>query len=103
MTTVIILAAVVSVVLAILLWAASTVLHVEEDPRLQGIVDLLPNQNCGLCGNPGCKAMGQAILNEDAKLTQCKPGTAEMREDIKEFIENFDNEKHDVEPIKVKM
>ena len=103
MTTVIILAAVISVVLALLLWVASVALYVEEDPRLQGIVDLLPNQNCGLCGNPGCKAMGQAILDEDAKLSQCKPGTAEMREEIKEFIENFDNEKHDVEPIKVKM
>ena len=103
MTTVIILAAVISVVLALLLWVASVALYVEEDPRLQGIVDLLPNQNCGLCGNPGCKAMGQAILDEDAKLSQCKPGTAEMREEIKEYLETFDNEKHEVEPVKVKM
>jgi electron transport complex protein RnfB len=103
MTIVIILAAVISVVLAVLLWVASVALHVEEDPRLQGIVDLLPNQNCGLCGNPGCKAMAQAILDEDSKLSQCKPGTADMREDIKEYLESFDNDKHDVEAIKVKM
>jgi len=103
MTVVIILAAVISVVLAVLLWVASVALYVEEDPRLQGIVDLLPNQNCGLCGNPGCKAMAQAILDEDSKLSQCKPGTADMREDIKEYLESFDNDKHDVEAIKVKM
>ena len=87
MVYIIILSAIVSVVLALLLWGASVALYVEEDPRLQSIVDLLPNQNCGLCGNPGCKAMAQAILNEDSKLTQCKPGTQEMREDIQEFIE----------------
>jgi len=103
MVIVIILAAVISIVLAVLLWVASVALHVEEDPRLQGIVDLLPNQNCGLCGNPGCKAMAQAILNEDSKLTQCKPGTADMREDIKEYLESFDNDKHGVEAVKVKM
>jgi electron transport complex protein RnfB len=103
MVTVIILAAIISVVLAVLLWVASVALYVEEDPRLQGIVDLLPNQNCGLCGNPGCKAMAQAILDEDSKLTQCKPGTADMREDIKEYIESFDNDKHDVDAIKVKL
>lgn len=103
MIVVIILAGVISVVLAVLLWVASVALHVEEDPRLQGIVDLLPNQNCGLCGNPGCKAMAQAILDEDSKLSQCKPGTADMREDIKEYIETFDNDKFDVEAIKVKM
>ena len=101
MTTVIILAAVISVVLALLLWGASVALYVEEDPRLQGIVDLLPNQNCGLCGNPGCKAMGQAILNEDAKLSQCKPGTAEMREEIKEYLESTPDENG--EYVKVKM
>jgi len=103
MTTVIVLSVVISIVLALLLWGASIALHVEEDPRLQDIVDLLPNQNCGLCGNPGCKAMAQAILNEDSKLSQCKPGTAEMREEIKEYIENYDNEKNGVDPVKVKM
>lgn len=103
MEIVIILAVVVSVVLALLLWGASVALHVEEDPRLQGVVDLLPNQNCGLCGNPGCKAMAQAILNEDSKLTQCKPGTADMREDIKEYLETFDNDAAGVDAVKVKM
>lgn len=103
MEIVIILSVVVSIVLAVLLWGASVALHVEEDPRLQAVVDLLPNQNCGLCGNPGCKAMAQAILNEDSKLTQCKPGTAEMREEIREYLENFDNDAAGVEPVKVKM
>jgi electron transport complex protein RnfB len=101
MEVVIILAAVISVVLALLLWGASVILYVEEDPRLQGVIDLLPNQNCGLCGNPGCKAMAEAILNEDAKLSQCKPGDQEMREDIRDYLAESPNEAGEL--VKVKM
>ena len=101
MEVIIILAVVISIVLALLLWGASVILYVEEDSRLQGIIDLLPNQNCGLCGNPGCKAMAEAILNEDAKLSQCKPGDQEMREDIRDYLAESPNEAGEL--VKVKM
>jgi electron transport complex protein RnfB len=92
---------VLSVALALLLSFASKVLHVEEDPRLQDIIDMLPNQNCGLCGNPGCKGMAESILREDSKLTQCKPGDQAMRDDIKEYLETHPNEAGEF--VKVKM
>ena len=101
MVIVIILSAVISIVLAVLLWVASVALHVEEDPRLQDVTDLLPNQNCGLCGNPGCKAMAQSILDEDSRLSQCKPGDQEMRDLIKEYLEEHPDESG--EYVKVKM
>lgn len=101
MTVVIVLSVVVSVILALLLSFASVALHVEEDPRLQDIIDMLPNQNCGLCGNPGCKGMANAILREDSKLSQCKPGDQDMRESIRDYL----NEHPDAsgEYVKVKM
>lgn len=99
--TVVVLGLVISVVLALLLSVASNVLHVEEDPRLQDVVDMLPNQNCGLCGNPGCKAMAEAILSEDSKLSQCKPGDQAMRDDIKEYLESHPDESGEF--VKVKM
>lgn len=101
MVVVIILALVVSISLALLLSVASVALHVDEDPRLQDVVDMLPNQNCGLCGNPGCKAMAQAILNNDAKLSQCKPGNLEMREDIRDYLADHPDEAGEL--VKVKM
>lgn len=101
MTVIIILSVVVSVVLAGLLSIASVLLYVEEDPRLQDVVDMLPNQNCGLCGNPGCKAMAQAILNDDARLSQCKPGNLEMREDIRDYLADHPDEAGEL--VKVKM
>ena len=96
-----VLVLVLSVVLALLLSVASKFLHVEEDARLQDIVDMLPNQNCGLCGNPGCRAMAEAILAEDSKLSQCKPGDQEMRESIKEYLEATPDESGEF--VKVKM
>ncbi len=101
MAVIIILSVGVSVLLAALLSFASVALHVDEDPRLQDIVDMLPNQNCGLCGNPGCKAMAQAILNEDSKLSQCKPGNQEMREDIRDYLADHPDEAGEL--VKVKM
>lgn len=101
MGPVIILTSIISVSLALLLWGASVIFHVDEDPRLQDVVDMLPNQNCGLCGNPGCKAMAQAILNEDSKLSQCKPGDQAMREDIRDYLADHPNEAG--EYVKVKM
>ena len=76
LVTVIVLGVVLSIALALLLSFSSVIFHVEEDPRLQDIIDMLPGQNCGLCGNPGCKAMAESILKEESKLSQCKPGTA---------------------------
>jgi len=101
LVTVLILGVVLSVSLALLLSISSVIFHVEEDPRLQDILDMLPNQNCGLCGNPGCKAMAESILIEESKLSQCKPGTAEMREEIKEYLESNPDESG--EYVKVKM
>jgi len=101
LVTVLILGVVLSVSLALLLSISSVILHVEEDPRLQDILDMLPNQNCGLCGNPGCKAMAESILIEESRLSQCKPGTAEMREEIKEYLESNPDESG--EYVKVKM
>ena len=31
-------------------------LRVEEDPRLEVVEELLPGNNCGACGEPGCAA-----------------------------------------------
>jgi len=98
---ILIMTSIISISLALLLWAGSIIFKVEEDPRLQDIVDMLPNQNCGLCGNPGCKAMAQSILNEDSRLSQCKPGDQAMREDIRDYLAEHPNEAG--EYVKVKM
>jgi electron transport complex protein RnfB len=92
---------VLSVLLALTLSFSAVALYVEEDPRLQDVVDMLPNQNCGLCGNPGCKAMAQSVLNGESRLSQCKPGNQEMREDIRDYLAEHPDESGEF--VKVKM
>jgi len=45
--------------------------------------------------------MAESILIEESRLSQCKPGTAEMREEIKEYLESNPDESG--EYVKVKM
>ena len=37
-------------------------LRVEEDPRLEVVEELLPGNNCGACGQPGCAAFAEKLL-----------------------------------------
>ena len=42
-------------VTATVLAVASRVFHVEEDPRVQAVLEALPGANCGGCGYAGCE------------------------------------------------
>ena len=47
--------------------------HVESDPVVDRINDLLPQTQCGQCGYPGCRPYAQAIASGDA-INKCPPG-----------------------------
>ncbi len=91
----------VSILLGALLAAASILLKVDEDPRIAEISSMLPQANCGACGNPGCRAMAEAIVREESKLGQCKPLGDDAKSDIVEYIKSTPNEEG--EYIKVKI
>jgi formate dehydrogenase (NADP+) beta subunit len=56
---------------AAILGAASRLLHVEEDPRIAAIEDILPGANCGGCGFPGCSGAATAIVEGIAPANVC--------------------------------
>lgn len=60
-------------VLGILIFLVGKFFYVEEDTRLEKIVELLPRYNCGACGYPGCQGLAEALLGGNAKPAQCKP------------------------------
>jgi Na+-translocating ferredoxin:NAD+ oxidoreductase subunit B len=47
---------------AVILYAVSQKFHVEEDPRIGDVEAVLPNNNCGACGLPGCHAFADAVV-----------------------------------------
>jgi Na+-translocating ferredoxin:NAD+ oxidoreductase RNF subunit RnfB len=44
--------------------------------------------------------MAESLLAGDSKLTQCKPGTQEMREQIAEYISTHPNEEGEYTKVK---
>lgn len=46
-------------------------LHVEEDPQVLKIVDLLPGTNCGGCGYPGCSNFAENVVAGECKVSDC--------------------------------
>ncbi len=48
--------------------------EVQEDPRVEEIVKILPGANCGLCGYPGCSAYAHAVVEKGASNDLCVPG-----------------------------
>lgn len=55
---------VLGLVCSIILAAASRAFHVQEDPRVEAIADILPGANCGGCGFAGCSAYAAAVIND---------------------------------------
>ncbi len=51
-------------VAALILAVASRVFYVEEDPRVEAVMDVLPGANCGGCGYAGCEGYAVAVVND---------------------------------------
>ena len=56
---------------ACVLAVAYRFLRVEEDPRLEVVDDLLPGNNCGACGQPGCFAFAEKLLDGELSPGKC--------------------------------
>jgi NADPH-dependent glutamate synthase beta subunit-like oxidoreductase/Pyruvate/2-oxoacid:ferredoxin oxidoreductase delta subunit len=67
---------------AVILAAASRMLHVEEDPRIARVESVLPGANCGGCGFPGCSGAAAAIVAGKAPVDVCVAGNAEVTENV---------------------
>ena len=71
---------------AILLAFLSKKLKVEEDPRTEKVLGLLPGLNCGACGFSGCRPFAQAVVKECKIFNGCLPGGVEVNEKIMEAL-----------------
>ena len=71
---------------AVILGIAARVFYVKEDPRIKGIMDILPGANCGGCGYAGCSACAEAIVKGEAEANACVVGQAEVTNQIAEYL-----------------
>ncbi len=55
----------IGVLAALILFFAAKKFHVEEDPRIDQVEEVLPAANCGGCGFPGCRGFAEALVKAD--------------------------------------
>lgn len=61
-------------------------LRVDEDPRLEVVEDLLPGNNCGACGQPGCAAFATKLIVAEVTPGKCTVADAGTLEEIATFL-----------------
>jgi RnfABCDGE-type electron transport complex B subunit len=60
--------------------------RVWEDPRILGVEEMLPNTNCGACGQPGCRAFAEALVAGSEQPSGCTVMGSEDIEDVAGFL-----------------
>ena len=56
--------------------------HVELDPRIEKILDVLPMANCGACGAPGCEPFAEGVVSGKYPVSGCVVGGQEVADEI---------------------
>ena len=75
--------AVLAILSAVTLFFVAKKFHVEEDPRIDTVNELLPGANCGGCGVPGCRAFAEKIVKQgNLEGLNCPPGGADCMKSI---------------------
>ena len=59
---------------------------VEVDPREEEILEVLPGNNCGGCGFPGCSGLAAAIVKGEAEVGGCPVGGAPVAAKVGEIM-----------------
>jgi Na+-translocating ferredoxin:NAD+ oxidoreductase RNF subunit RnfB len=72
--------------LATALILANRKLHVEEDPRIDAVEEMLPLANCGACGYPGCRPFAEALVEGAVAPGKCSVSNAEGRQAIADYL-----------------
>jgi RnfABCDGE-type electron transport complex B subunit len=72
--------------LAIVLAVANARLKVFEDPRIDTVHEMLPNTNCGACGEAGCRAFAEALVAGRKQPSACTVGGESTAQEVAEYL-----------------
>ncbi|MGN7611087.1 electron transport complex subunit RsxB [Magnetococcales bacterium HHB-1] len=60
--------------------------HVESDPIVEKLEEVLPATNCGNCGYPGCKPYADALVEGTTEINLCTPGGKSTIEELAKIL-----------------
>lgn len=78
--------AIIGIVVGIVLGIAGEKFKVEVDPNEEAVLGVLPGNNCGGCGYPGCSGLAAAIAKGEAPIDACPVGGAAVAGKIGEIM-----------------
>ncbi len=64
---------------------AAKFLSVEEDPRVEALMEILPSANCGACGYPGCSGYAKELV-AGVDIGLCSPGGSDTVAKIADIL-----------------
>ncbi|MBE0617258.1 MAG: RnfABCDGE type electron transport complex subunit B [Proteobacteria bacterium] len=65
---------------------ANAKFKVWEDPRVDGVRDLLPGADCGACGEAGCRAFAEAVVTGRRPPAGCTVMNDDTRAEVAAFM-----------------
>jgi len=81
-------------IFGIILAFASKKYYVQIDERVEKIIEVLPNANCGACGFAGCSNYADSIINNNTDPNLCTPGGIEVITKISKILNVNASEKN---------
>ncbi len=66
--------------------AVNRAFWVWEDPRVDGAEERLPGTNCGACGEPGCRAFAEALVDGRVTPAECTVMGEDEREAVADYL-----------------
>lgn len=82
----ILLVAAIGAVGAVILTAASVLMRVPVDERVEQVTVCLAGANCGACGYAGCADYARAVVEDGAPVNRCTPGGADCARAVGEVM-----------------
>ena len=81
-----ILVAVLGLLIGLFLGVASEIFKVKVDEKIAKIREVLPGNNCGGCGYPGCDGLAEAIAKGEAPINGCPVGGSVVAKKVSEIM-----------------
>lgn len=79
----------IAFILGVLLGLFKKIFHVNVDPKVQSVREVLSGANCGGCGMAGCDAFAGAVVKGSAPSDGCVAGGAACASKIAEILEKL--------------
>ena len=77
---------VIGILIGLFLGIAGLKFKVEVDPKEEAVLGVLPGNNCGGCGFPGCAGLAAAIAKGEAPVNGCPVGGNEVAAKVAEIM-----------------